>query len=168
MGSTLSDLESRYGKAIERTALLEDELVSKARLEEEVQRLKDELRGESHHLYIHIDANECVCVCWRRHERGDGCDARAARFKAVTATAGPRLCHRIDCYRLTCRVEQRYAEADSACEAHFGHSTQHLCPGYELVWQRTLFCCGLASVSVTAADDWHLARLVFNGPVSPE
>jgi hypothetical protein len=45
MSSTLQDLENRYGKAIERTALLEEELVSKARLEEENQRLKDELRG---------------------------------------------------------------------------------------------------------------------------
>lgn len=48
LGSTLSDLEARYGKAIERTALLEEELVGKARLEEEVQRSKDELRGQLH------------------------------------------------------------------------------------------------------------------------
>lgn len=45
MSSTLQDMEIRYGKAIERTALLEEELVAKARLEEECQRLKDELRG---------------------------------------------------------------------------------------------------------------------------
>ena len=48
--STLSDIESRYGKAIERTILLEEELVAKARLEEDVQRLKDELRGMSYHM----------------------------------------------------------------------------------------------------------------------
>lgn len=44
ISSTLSDVESRYNKAIERTALLEQELVDKARLEEELQRTKDELR----------------------------------------------------------------------------------------------------------------------------
>lgn len=43
--SSLQDLETRYGKSIERIALLEEELVSKAQLEEETQRLKDELRG---------------------------------------------------------------------------------------------------------------------------
>ncbi|SCZ99189.1 BZ3500_MvSof-1268-A1-R1_Chr7-1g09428 [Microbotryum saponariae] len=42
--SSLQDLENRYGKSIERIALLEEELVNKAQLDEEVQRLKDELR----------------------------------------------------------------------------------------------------------------------------
>ncbi|KAI5481632.1 hypothetical protein MNV49_002858 [Pseudohyphozyma bogoriensis] len=42
--SSLQNLETRYGKSIERIALLEEELVTKAQLEEEVQRLKDELR----------------------------------------------------------------------------------------------------------------------------
>lgn len=56
--SSLQDLESRYGKSIERIALLEEELVNKAQLEEEVQRLKDELRGtwsESFRLSIRLD-----------------------------------------------------------------------------------------------------------------
>lgn len=44
ISSTLEDMESRYNKAVERTALLESELVDKARLEEELQRVKDELR----------------------------------------------------------------------------------------------------------------------------
>lgn len=44
--SSLQDLENRYGKSIERIALLEEELVTKAQLEEEVQRLKDEFRGK--------------------------------------------------------------------------------------------------------------------------
>lgn len=43
--SSLQNLESRYNKALERIALLEEELVAKAQLEEQVQRLKDELRG---------------------------------------------------------------------------------------------------------------------------
>lgn len=44
--SSLQSLETRYNKALERIALLEEELVAKAQLEEEVQRLKDEVRGE--------------------------------------------------------------------------------------------------------------------------
>lgn len=44
--SSLQDLENRYNKSLERIALLEEELVMKAQMEEEVQRLKDELRGE--------------------------------------------------------------------------------------------------------------------------
>jgi len=43
--SSLQDLENRHNKSLERIALLEEELVTKAQLEEEVQRLKDELRG---------------------------------------------------------------------------------------------------------------------------
>lgn len=43
--SSLQDVEARYGKSLERIALLEEELVGKAQLEEELQRLKDELRG---------------------------------------------------------------------------------------------------------------------------
>ena len=45
VASSLNDMESRYNKAIERTAMLEEELVEKSRLEEENQRLKDELQG---------------------------------------------------------------------------------------------------------------------------
>ncbi|PWN90791.1 hypothetical protein FA10DRAFT_267229 [Acaromyces ingoldii] len=44
IASSLQDMEQRYNKAIERTALLEEELVEKSKLEEENQRLKDELR----------------------------------------------------------------------------------------------------------------------------
>lgn len=45
--SSLQDLDTRYNKSLERIALLEEELVTKAQLDEEVQRLKDELRGAS-------------------------------------------------------------------------------------------------------------------------
>jgi len=45
VASSLADMESRYNRAIEKTALLEDELTEKSRLEEENQRLKDEVRG---------------------------------------------------------------------------------------------------------------------------
>lgn len=46
ISSSLADMELRYNKSLERTALLEEELVEKSKLEEENQRLKDELRGE--------------------------------------------------------------------------------------------------------------------------
>ena len=44
--SGLADAESRYSKVLEEKILLEHELLDKATLEEECQRLKDELRGE--------------------------------------------------------------------------------------------------------------------------
>ncbi|GAA5904675.1 uncharacterized protein JCM6883_003865 [Sporobolomyces salmoneus] len=50
--SSLQDLENRYNKSLERIALLEEELVTKAQLEEEVQRLKDELRDINEELAI--------------------------------------------------------------------------------------------------------------------
>ncbi|MCO5606316.1 hypothetical protein L7F22_060503 [Adiantum nelumboides] len=59
IASSLQDMEQRYNKAIERTALLEEELVEKSKLEEENQRLKDELRGEK------------VCRRPRRDPRAD-------------------------------------------------------------------------------------------------
>ncbi|GAA5880366.1 hypothetical protein JCM3774_006737 [Rhodotorula dairenensis] len=48
--SSLQNLETRYNKALERIALLEEELVAKAQLEEQVQRLKDELRDVNEEL----------------------------------------------------------------------------------------------------------------------
>lgn len=50
--SSLQDLEAREGRAIERIALLEDELVNKAALEEEIQRLKDDLRDQGEELEV--------------------------------------------------------------------------------------------------------------------
>jgi nuclear distribution protein NudE len=43
--SSLLDLESKYNRAIEEKTLLEQEVVQKAELDEDMQRLKDELRG---------------------------------------------------------------------------------------------------------------------------
>lgn len=45
--SSLLDLESKYNRAIEEKTLLEQEVVLRQELEEEIQRVKDELRGES-------------------------------------------------------------------------------------------------------------------------
>jgi hypothetical protein len=46
VSSSLADLEAKYSRALEEKILLEHELLDKANLEEESQRLKDELRGE--------------------------------------------------------------------------------------------------------------------------
>ncbi|KAH8930198.1 hypothetical protein BT69DRAFT_1210624, partial [Atractiella rhizophila] len=50
--TTLQDLEQRHDRAIERATLLEDELINKAQLEEEIQRVKDELRDTLEELAI--------------------------------------------------------------------------------------------------------------------
>lgn len=50
INSSLLDMEGQYNQAIQKTAMLESELEEKTRLEEENQRLKDELRGRSRHL----------------------------------------------------------------------------------------------------------------------
>ncbi|KAH8920423.1 hypothetical protein BT69DRAFT_413060 [Atractiella rhizophila] len=52
METTLQDLEQRHDRAIERATLLEDELINKAQLEEEIQRVKDELRDTLEELAI--------------------------------------------------------------------------------------------------------------------
>ena len=44
--SSLADIEAKYSRVLEEKILLEPELLDKASLEEETQRLKDEVRGE--------------------------------------------------------------------------------------------------------------------------
>jgi chromosome segregation ATPase len=46
IASSLADIESKYSRALEEKILLEHELLDKAGLEEECQRMRDELRGE--------------------------------------------------------------------------------------------------------------------------
>lgn len=55
VSSSLAEMESKYSKALEEKILLEHELLEKASLEEESQRLKDELRGVPvyHYHYAH-------------------------------------------------------------------------------------------------------------------
>ena len=48
VSSSLADVEAKYSRTLEEKILLEHELLTKANLEEESQRLKDELRGEKH------------------------------------------------------------------------------------------------------------------------
>lgn len=45
VSSSLADMEGRYNRAIEDKTLLEQELIGKVQVEEEVQRLKDEING---------------------------------------------------------------------------------------------------------------------------
>ena len=45
VSSSLADVEAKYARALEEKILLEQELLDKASLEEECQRLKDEVRG---------------------------------------------------------------------------------------------------------------------------
>ncbi|WFC95591.1 NADH:ubiquinone oxidoreductase [Malassezia brasiliensis] len=52
INSSLADMERQYNSAMERTALLESELEDKTRLEEENQRLKDELRDLREELAV--------------------------------------------------------------------------------------------------------------------
>ncbi|KAH9985410.1 hypothetical protein BJV74DRAFT_878669 [Russula compacta] len=52
VASSLSDVEAKYARALEEKILLEHELLDKAHLEEECQRLKDELRDSNAEIYV--------------------------------------------------------------------------------------------------------------------
>ncbi|KAG2172366.1 hypothetical protein INT43_004908 [Umbelopsis isabellina] len=53
--SSLADIEMKYNKAIERNAILEQEITTKDQLAEQVQRLKDDLNGKA--IDIHFGAH---------------------------------------------------------------------------------------------------------------
>ncbi|KIL70714.1 hypothetical protein M378DRAFT_175121 [Amanita muscaria Koide BX008] len=55
VSSSLADMEAKYSKALEEKILLEHELLEKAKLEEENQRLKDELRDANDEISIMKD-----------------------------------------------------------------------------------------------------------------
>ena len=69
--SSLLDLESKYNRAIEEKTLLEQEVIQRQELEEECQRLKDDVRGES------LDSSRCTAAYSRRQHR-DWHSARSA------------------------------------------------------------------------------------------
>ncbi|KAG2174556.1 hypothetical protein INT44_006819 [Umbelopsis vinacea] len=50
--SSLADIEMKYNKAIERNAILEQEITTKDQLAEQVQRLKDDLNDVNHELAV--------------------------------------------------------------------------------------------------------------------
>ena len=69
VSSSLADVEAKYSRTLEEKILLEHELLTKANLEEESQRLKDELRGERHlavsHHWLNVyssDANVEISI----------------------------------------------------------------------------------------------------------
>lgn len=62
VSSSLADVEARYSKALEEKILLEHELLDKAGLEEQCQRLRDELRGVFYMLHA-----LCVLTVQRFH-----------------------------------------------------------------------------------------------------
>ena len=55
VASSLSDVEAKYARALEEKILLEHELLDKAHLEEECQRMKDELRGARSYFWSTTD-----------------------------------------------------------------------------------------------------------------
>lgn len=62
MASSLEDLEQKYARALEEKILLEHELQDKASLEEDMQRLRDELRG------THFVSNAYIMHLIRDHQ----------------------------------------------------------------------------------------------------
>ena len=54
VSSNLADVENKYSRVLEEKILLEHELLDKASMEEEFQRLKDELRGACYLPSAHI------------------------------------------------------------------------------------------------------------------
>jgi hypothetical protein len=74
ISSSLADIEAKYSRALEEKILLEHELLDKAGLEEECQRLKDELRGERRGAVAVIAG---VLSIISRRKRG-GCNPQGA------------------------------------------------------------------------------------------
>ena len=61
--STLADLDAKYSRALEEKILLEHELLDKANMEEECQRLKDDLRGSYIFLSLYVKYLKLKCRC---------------------------------------------------------------------------------------------------------
>jgi hypothetical protein len=71
VASSLSDIEAKYARALEEKILLEHELLDKAHLEEECQRLKDELRGTRTCFWFMTDPSQ-ICRLQRGGIRSAG------------------------------------------------------------------------------------------------
>jgi hypothetical protein len=63
VSSSLQDVESRYNRAIEEKTMLEQELISKQQVEEESQRLKDEIRGHSFRFPLSLIWSQELMAC---------------------------------------------------------------------------------------------------------
>ena len=79
VASTLADIEAKYSRVLEEKILLEYELLDKASLEEESQRLKDELRGAFDRLSLPQSLRVCQ-RCWGRNVHPQG-PALSCSFK---------------------------------------------------------------------------------------
>lgn len=82
ISSSLADTEQKYSRVLEEKILLEHELLDKANIEEESQRLKDELRGASQRI------NELSSTQWLknapdRRKRRD-CHIKRATYRCVS------------------------------------------------------------------------------------
>ena len=64
---SLADMEAKYSRALEEKILLEHELLEKASLEEESQRLRDELRGVPFASSLTIRFLKPFCRCCGRN-----------------------------------------------------------------------------------------------------
>lgn len=83
ISSSLADIEQKYSKVLEEKILLEHELLDKATVEEECQRLKDELRGEQRpSLVFNVRLSRR-----RRRQRRNRCRERTAH-----RSSRPRSC----------------------------------------------------------------------------
>ena len=67
VASSLSDVEAKYARALEEKILLEHELLDKAHLEEECQRMKDELRGARSYFWSTTDPLTNLQTLMRRY-----------------------------------------------------------------------------------------------------
>ncbi|KZT75180.1 hypothetical protein DAEQUDRAFT_720403 [Daedalea quercina L-15889] len=81
ISSSLADVESKYSRALEEKILLEHELLDKANVEEECQRLKDELRDANEEINIMKD--QLATVQLRPHTTTD----TESSARSVTSTA---------------------------------------------------------------------------------
>ena len=73
ISSSLADVEGKYARALEEKILLEHELLDKANIEEECQRLRDELRGIVH-IFVLVLSKALIPVhrCERRDHHSEG------------------------------------------------------------------------------------------------
>ncbi|KAN0064475.1 NADH:ubiquinone oxidoreductase [Thecaphora frezii] len=91
IASSLADMESRYNKTIERTALLEEELVQKSALQDENQRLKDELRDLSEEVAILRDFSSRSRATSRTDTIPEDANGKHGADEAGAADAGPSV-----------------------------------------------------------------------------
>lgn len=76
--SSLADVEAKYSRALEEKILIEHELMDKANLEEEFQRLKDELRGKPSALFFILMNRVWLTSSLRRCQHGGISSERSA------------------------------------------------------------------------------------------